>query len=199
MVRVILGSAVAALIMLIVGFLVHATPLNTFGSGSLNNDRAALLQTTMRDTLPYTGTYHVPDADTAEQTALYGTGPIATIHFNAGGHAANDAGKFLSGFILNFIVALMMGFALTGIDFRVADFASRARLVVPFALGAAIFIHAGRLIYMHHDWGNVAFSIVVDGLSLTLGGLIVAWFLPNHDRKLSVASLASQLRSSGGE
>jgi hypothetical protein len=182
MVRVILGSIVAAVAMLVVGFLIHATPLNALGSGSVTNDRAGALQASLKANLPYTGTYNVPDADTAEQTALYGTGPIATIHFNAGGHAANDASMFLSGFILNFIVAFLIGLGLTGADFRANDFTSRARLVVPFAFAAAVFIHIGRPIYMHHDWNNAIFSMIADGMALAIGGLVVAWFLPRGDR-----------------
>jgi hypothetical protein len=197
MVRVIVGSAAAALAMLVVGFLIHATPLNNLGTGSLLNDRASALQTSLKDHLPYTGTYRVPDPDTAEQTALYGTGPIATIHFNAGGHAANDGSKFLSGLILNFIVAFLIGFGLTHVG--VQDFASRARLVVPFAFAAAIFIHIGRPIYLHHDWNNAIFSMVVDGLALAVGGLVVAWFLPHHNRQQTIFSGPTRLRKSGDE
>jgi hypothetical protein len=197
MIRVILGSAVAAVAMLVVGFLIYATPLNTFGSGSLANDRAATLQAALKDNLPYTGTYNVPDPDTAEQTAQYGTGPIATIHFNSGGHAANDASMFLSGFILNFIVAFLIGFGLLHLNTRVPDFLTRARIVVFFAVGAAIFIHIGRPIYMHHDWGNAIFSMIADGLALAIGGLVVAWFLPHHDRNISALRGMSQLRGSG--
>lgn len=197
MVRVIVGSAVAAFAMLIVGFLIHATPLNGLGVGSVVNDRAAALQISLKDNLPYTGTYLVPDPDTAEQTALYGTGPIATIHFNAGGHAANDPGMFLSGFILNFIVAFLIGFGLSNVG--VQDFASRARLVVPIAFAASMFIHIGRPIYLHHDWNHAIFSMVADGLALAIGGLVLAWFLPRHDRQQTVLKGPTRLRKSGDE
>lgn len=196
MVRVMLGSAVAAVAMLVVGFLIHATPLSSLGSGSLENDRAAQLQAALKTNLPKTGTYQVPDPDTAEQTTLYGTGPVATIHYNASGHAADDAGMFLPGFILNFAVTFLIGFGLMTLGSRVPDFATRARIVIPFAFAAAVFIHVGRPIYMHHDWGNAIFSTLADGLALAIGGLIVAWFLPHHDRKLP-AFRASELRESG--
>ena len=199
MVRLILGSALAAVAMLIVGFLIHATPLSRLGTGSLGNVSATLLQAQLRENLPSTGTYVVPDPDTAEQTALYGAGPIATIHFNADGHAAGDPGMFLSGLILNFLVALLIGAGLSTIDFRSRDIASLARLVVPFAFAAAMFIHIGRPIYMHHDWSNAIFSMIADGLALAVGGLVVAWFLPNRERRATATNAPSPFRKSGDE
>jgi hypothetical protein len=181
MVRVILGAAVAAFAMVVVGFLLYATPLNGLGTGNLPDPQAAQIQSALAANLPATGTYAVPDASTQQQTTLFAQGPVATIHYNARGFAADDAGMIVWGLLLNFFVALAIGFGLIGIDRRVPDFASRAKLVVPFAIGAAAYMHVSRPVYLHHDWSNALYTGFGDALALAVGGLIVAWFLP-HDR-----------------
>ena len=180
MVRVIIGAAVAAIAMLIVGFLLFATPLNGLGTGNVGNAESAQLQSALALNLPRTGTYAVPDPNTAEQTVMYGQGPIATIHYNTAGYAAGDPAMIVWGVVLNFIAALLIGLGLLGIDRRVPDFASRARLIIPFGLAAAAFIHLGEPIYLHHDWGNAIYNLFGNALALIVGGLIVAWFIPHH-------------------
>ncbi len=179
MVRVIIGAAVAAVAMLIVSFLLFATPLNGLGTGNIGNAEAAQLQSALALNLPRTGTYAVPDPNTAEQTVMYGQGPIATVHYNTGRHAANDPAMFVWGLVLNFVTALLVGLGLLGIDRRVPDLASRVRLIIPVAVAAAAFIRFGEPIYLHHDWGNALYSFLGNALTLSLGGAIVAWFIPH--------------------
>lgn len=192
MVRVILGAAVAAIAMLVLGFLLYATPLNGFGTGNVGNAEAAQLQSALALNLPQTGTYTVPDPDTPEQTVMYGQGPVATIHYNTAGYASGDATMAFWGLLLNFLVALLIGFGLIGIDRRVADFASRARLIVPLAIAAAAYIHVSRPIYLHHDWSNALYTLLGDALVLAAGGLIVAWFLP-HSRAAAPAEAPTEV------
>jgi hypothetical protein len=192
MVRVILGAAVAAIAMLVVGFLLFATPLNGLGTGNAGNAEAAQLQSALALNLPRTGTYAVPDPNTAEQTVMYGQGPIATVHYNTDGYAAGDPTMIAYGVVLNFITALLIGLGLLGIDRRVPDFASRARLIIPVAIAAAAFIHFGEPIYLHHDWGNALYSFFGNALALAVGGLIVAWFIP-HGRSASPADAPTEV------
>jgi hypothetical protein len=180
MVRVILGAAVAAVAMLIVGFLLFATPLNGLGTGNVGNAEAAQLQSALALNLPRTGTYAVPDPNTAEQTVMYGQGPVATVHYNTSGYGAGDPTMIIWGVVLNFIAALLIGLGLLGIDRRVSDFASRARLIIPFAVAAAAFMHLSEPIYLHHDWGNALYTFFGNALALIVGGLIVAWFIPHR-------------------
>ena len=180
MVRVILGAAVAAVAMLIVGFLLFATPLNGLGTGNVGNAEAAQLQSALALNLPRTGTYALPDPNTAEQTVMYGQGPVATVHYNTSGYGAGDPTMIVWGVVLNFIAALLIGLGLLGIDRRVSDFGSRARLVVPFGVAAAAFMHLSEPIYLHHDWGNALYTFFGNALALIVGGLIVAWFIPHR-------------------
>jgi hypothetical protein len=178
MIRVLLGSAAAAVAMLILGFILFATPLARIGIANLDDARAAAVQASLAVNLQRTGTYSVPGTDTPAQTNMYSRGPIATIHYNTGGFAADETTMLVQGLVFNFIIAVLIGLALLGIDGRVGDFASRARTVAIVAVAATAFTHLGEPIYMHHDWAHFIYLFVANALMLVAGGVIVAWFLP---------------------
>lgn len=176
--RVIIGSLAAAVAMFVIGFLFYATPLANLAYGSIDNAQAATIQQTLAANLPATGTYEVPGVDSSERTVMYGQGPIATIHYNMGGFSAADPGMLLGGFVLELVVALLIGLALATVADRVTDFASRAKLVVIFSIAASAFIHLGEPVWYHHDWQHFIYLFIADAVTLGAGGLIIArWFL----------------------
>ena len=179
MVRIIFGSAVAAVAMFVIGFIFFGTGLSGLASVNLGDGQAAAVQQSLAANLPRTGTYFVPAAEaSAAQTTMYGQGPIATVHYNIGGFAAMDATTALVGLVFNFVVALLIGTALIGIDRRVPDFGSRARVAILIAIAATAFTHLGEPIYYHHDWPHFVYLFVADGVMLAAAGIILAWFLP---------------------
>lgn len=178
MARVIIGAVVATIAMFFIGFIFFGTPLARLGTASVNDAQAAAVQQAMAANLPRTGTYTVPGVDTREQTNMYSRGPIATVHYNTSGFAAFDAPSLVKGLVLNFLVALLIGAALVGIDRRVPDLGSRARVAVIIAVAAAAYTHLGEPIYWHHDWGHFIYLFVADSFALTAAALIIAWFLP---------------------
>src|SRR5688500_2217121 len=178
MVRVIIGAAAAAIAMFFIGFIFFATPLARLGMANIDDSQAAAVQQALAANLPRTGTYSVPGMDTQAQTNMFSQGPIATVHYNTGGFAAMDPMQLLAGFVFNFIVALLIGAALIGIDRRVPDFGSRARVAVIVAVAAVAFTHLGEPIYWHHDWGHFIYLFIADAAALAAAGLVVAWFLP---------------------
>jgi hypothetical protein len=178
--RVILGSVAAAIAMFIIGFVFYATPLNKLSYATLGDMEAAAVQQNLAANLPKTGTYYVPEPEaSSQQTVMYGQGPVATIHYNRGGFAAMDAGALVGGFVLNFITALLIGAALLGITDRVADFGSRARVAVIFAIAASALLHLGPPLNFHWDWTSAIYLFIADAIILAVAGLILArWFLP---------------------
>ena len=180
MARMILGAALAALAMFFIGFIFFG-PLGLLdlAVGNIDDAKAGAIQQTLAANLPHTGTYFVPMAEaSAAQTVMYGQGPIATIHYNTGGFAATDTTSLVGGLVFNFIIALLIGLALLGIDRRVPDFASRARVAVIIAIAATAYTHLGEPIYYHHDWAHFIYLFIADGAAIAAAGLIVAWFLP---------------------
>ena len=187
MVRVIIGAMVAAIAMFIIGFIFFATPLARLGTANIDDAQAAAVQQALAANLPRTGTYAVPGTDTQAQTNMYSQGPIATVHYNTGGFAADDASALVFGLVFNFIVALLIGAALIGIDRRVPDFGSRAKVAMIVAVAASAFNHLGAPIYWHYDWANAIYLFVADSLMLAAAGLILAWFLPKAPAAEAVA------------
>jgi len=176
--RVIIGAIVAAIAMFFIGFIFFATPLAKLGMASIDDGQAAAVQQALAANLPRTGTYSVPGMDTQAQTNMFSRGPIATIHYNTGGFAAMDPASLVKGLVLNFLVALLIGAALIGIDRRVPDLGSRARVAVIVAVAATAYTHLGEPLYWHHDWGHFLYLFIADSAILAAAGIIVAWFLP---------------------
>jgi hypothetical protein len=180
MIRIIFGAVVAAIAMFVIGFIFFG-PLGLVGlaTSSVGDVEAASVQQTLAANLPRTGTYFVPAAEaSAAQTVMFGRGPIATIHYNTGGFAAMDPATMLVGLVFNFVIAMIMGLALLGIDSRVADLGSRARVASILAVAGVAFSHLSEPIYYKHDWPYFIYVFVADSLMLIAAGIILAWFLP---------------------
>lgn len=180
MIRLVLGAAVAAVVMLVLSLLIYQTPLAGLGAGKVNVDQAAALQESLRTTLVETGTYRVPDPNTAAQTGLYAQGPVATIAYNAQGGATGAVGpmRYLFALVLNFLVALAIGAALIAVERQVSPFGNRWRAGLLFGFAASAFMHLNRPLWLLSDWSSALFGMFADGIILTLAGLIVAWFAP---------------------
>jgi hypothetical protein len=179
MIRMILGAAVSAVAMFVIGFIFFASGLQKTVSHSLEDQPAANVQQALAANLPKTGTYMVPDPErSAAQTSMFGQGPVATIHYNTAGFPAMDTAQLGMGLAFNFVVALVVGLALIGIDGRVSDLGSRARVAVLLTLAGVAFSHLSEPIYYHHDWPYFIYVFVADALMLAAAGLIIAWFLP---------------------
>lgn len=77
---------------------------------------------------------------------------------------------------------MLIGAALIGIDRRVPDFGSRARLAVLFAVAASALAHLKYPIYFHHDWPQYIYRFIADAMILSAGALVIArWFLGKSD------------------
>jgi hypothetical protein len=182
MIRVILGSVAAAIAMFVIGFIFFGPlGLTNLSTATVSDIQAAAVQQSLSANLPRTGTYVVPSAESsAAQTVMFGQGPIATIHYNTSGFAAMDPASLVQGLVFNFIIALLFGLALLGIEGRVADLRTRARTVSIVAVATVAFTHLGEPIYMHHDWPHFIYLFVADSLMLIAAGTILAWFLPTR-------------------
>jgi hypothetical protein len=179
MIKLLFGSLAAAVAMFLTGFLYFAGPLATLGYTSANEIQGAAVQSVLAANLPMTGTYLVPDPSTQSGTTLFGKGPVATVHYNSSGFAVDSPDGMLPGFVLYLVVAFFMAGALSQLDRRVADFKSRAVIVICFAFASSTLIVLGDPIWLHTDWRYAIFTFIGDVLMLSVAGLILArWFLP---------------------
>lgn len=191
MIRVVIGSAAAAVAMVIIGFIFFGLGLQNLAIKSVGDTQAAPIQQALRANIADTGTYMIPSSRTQDQTRMYGTGPVATIHYNVSGQVGSTgAGTAFKGLIFNFAIALAFGLALIGIDGRVRDFASRARLAAIIGVAAAAFTNLGVPLHYPHDWPYYIYRFLADGISLAAAGIIVAWFIKAEPEAAAVVGEA---------
>lgn len=184
MVRVLIGSIAGGVAMFVVGFIFWATPLMNIGYSHAGEQQSATVQTALAQNLPHTGRYIVPDPGTAGGTVLYGRGPVATIDYNIAGFSTAGTEPIIGGLIQEIVVVLMFGLALLPICGRVADFPSRARVVVGISAASAVMIQLADPIFNHADWRFALYALVADMAMLAAGGLVLArWFLPRAEQR----------------
>jgi hypothetical protein len=178
MVRALIGALAAAVAMFVIGFIFFATPLENIAVGTLDDARAAAVQQSLNANVQRTGTYFVPDSDTPQQSVMYGTGGVATIHYNSSGFAASDTTSMAGGFLHMLIVALVMAAGLYTLAGYVPDFAVQVKLLVLAVFSATIFVRLGEPIWSHQHWGYAIYMFVADTISLVVAGIVILKLLP---------------------
>jgi hypothetical protein len=177
--RALIGAVAAAIILFILGFVFFATPLHHIAVNSLPDPQAASVQTVLAQNMPATGAYAVPSARTADQTTLYGRGPIATVHYNVRGYPAGDGATMVKGFLHMLAVGLLMAAGLYHLSRNIGGFGERLRLLLLGVVGATLYIHLRDPIWFHQGWSYSVYLFVADTISLALAGLAILKLLPD--------------------
>ncbi|MBB4640577.1 hypothetical protein [Rhizorhapis suberifaciens] len=180
MIRTILGGLAGGLAMYLVGFVFWGTPLSRIALSKADDMQSAVIQQALAANLTQngTGTYPIPWPGTPAGTTLYGKGPTAMVHFNTSGFPVSDSGALLAGLILAMICALIIAFGLRAAGPYFSDFASRAKLVIAFAVAIPLYIHIGQPIFNHAPWSYFIYSFLADGLGFIAAGLVITrWFM----------------------
>jgi len=180
MLRSLIGGLVAGLVMFFIGFVFWGTPLSEAAFSKADDTQSAAVQTALGQNLGRsgTGTYVIPTPSTAQGTELYGRGPIAMVHFNTGGFAAEDMSMMLPGLIFALVSGVMMAFGIAAVG-RENSFAEVGRLVVLFSLGITTWTILAQPVFNHFGWGYWIYLFVSETVALIAGGLIIArWFVP---------------------
>ena len=179
MIKLATGAFAAAVAMFVTGFIFFATPLGQIAYAGADETQSAAVQAALAANLPKTGTYMIPDPSTQSGTTLYGQGPVATVHYNSKGFSLSDMSGIGYGFLQELIVCILIAAALSTLDRRIPDFASRARIVVLFSIAASALSNLGNPIWWHHDWAYWIYNFVAESVMLSVAGLVIArWFLP---------------------
>ena len=120
MLRVLIGSLLAAVVMFLIGFMAYGTPLMRLGYATATPAVQLEVQAAMK-ALPGTGTYVIPAGESPETTSAFANGPIAVIGYNAGGFAMVDPSVMLTGFIHMALTCLLIGVVLYGVRRRISS------------------------------------------------------------------------------
>lgn len=176
--RALVGAVGAAVAIFVLGFVFWASGIQNLAIGDVGNVEAATIQQALAANLPETGTYSVPDDSTAEQTVMYGRGPIATIQYNSAGFAYGDAASLAGGAVHAFVVALLLALCLLTMSRYVTSGGERIRLLLAAVVGTASLIHLRGPIWFHHDWTYAIYALIADVVTLSVAGLIILKLLP---------------------
>lgn len=178
MVRIALGAIVGGLVQFIVGALAWATPLGRLAFGHASEAATADLQTALARTLTPTGTgtYFIPDPETAQMTTLLGKGPVALVMFNTGGFPPMNAGALLTGLALSVGMLFLVGLALAPI----ADFAARMRALLLIAVATVGYFVISLPVYnFYMPWTWWTYLAVESFLAFVAGGFVMLrFFMP---------------------
>jgi hypothetical protein len=189
MIRTVVGGLVAGVIIFVIGFIFWATPLGELAYSKADDAQNAAVQTSLAQNLVKkdpetgqmsgTGTYIIPNHNSAAGAVLYARGPIATVHFNTRGYSPDDMSMILPGFIVAVVAGLLIAFGLAAVGGR--SFGELARLVVCFSLGFTVWKYIGAPIFNHYGWGYWIYAFIAESIALIVAGLVVArWFVPHH-------------------
>ena len=91
---------------------------------------------------------------------------------------------------------MLIGLALIGIDGRVRDFGSRARVAAIIGIAGSAFVNLAEPLYYHHDWPHFLYAFIADALMLAAAGVIVAWFLKTPPEEAQAAATTDSARGS---
>lgn len=194
MVRTVIGGIVAGFILFFIGFIFWATPLNRLAFNDAGAAESAAVQAALAQNLTRsgTGTYQIPNPDTAEGTVLYGRGPVASIHFNTSGFPVDDMNMMIVGLVFALVTGLLIAFALAAVGGGGRSFASLARLVVLYSAGITFWTILAQPVFGHFGWGYWIYSFVAETTALVLAGLVIArWFMPHYRTAASEAPPAT--------
>lgn len=184
MVRVAIGSVVGGIVQWLVGALFWGTPLSRLVLKGTDDAQGAALQAALAQTLTAhgTGTYAIPWPDTPQGTILHGRGPVALIHFNTSGFPLFEGSAMLGGLVLSIVTILLIGIGFHAIAARVPDFASRAKLVVLFAVATTLYLVWSQPVFTFFlPWPYFVYLGLSDVIGLIAGGLVlVRWFVPTR-------------------
>ena len=179
MVRSLVGGLVAGLAMFVIGFVFWGTPLAGLALSRIDDARGADIQLALARNLAEsgTGTYRIPTPDTPQGTVAYGHGPIATIHFNVHGFAANDLSMVPTGLAFALVAGVLMALGLAALG--PLDFRARTRLVVLFSLGVTVWTLLAQPAFNNYGWAYWTYWFATQTIALVAAGLIAArWFMP---------------------
>jgi hypothetical protein len=197
MVRSLIGGIVAGVVMFFIGFVFWGTPLSEVAFNKASDADSAVVQTALAQGLTRTGTgtYLIPTPNTQAGTVAYGRGPIATVHFNTGGFAANDLSMMLPGLIFALVAGLLMSFGIAAVS-RENDFPQIARLVILFSLGLTSWTILAQPVFNNYGWAYWIYFFVSEALAFIAAGLIIGrWFVP----KATVAAPAVAVAENSSE
>jgi len=176
--RMILGTAIAAVVMYLFGFLYWGASLVPYGALKQAGDPHVAGQALLGQ-FPDRGTYMVPSPQNmATSPDLMEKGPVAIIHMTApAGRPAMDPAIMAGGFGMNLVVIVLLALLMQRLAPKLPAYGDKALLSIGLAAIAAIAIHGGDAVWWQVPLPWKLVQGLYDFAFLAGSGLILARFI----------------------
>jgi hypothetical protein len=178
MIRILIGSIVGGFVQFLIGAIAWVSPLGMLAFKRLDDTGNATVQASLAATLTPTGTgtYFVPNPETAPGSVLMGKGPVALIFYNSGGFPAFEMSSVLTGLVLSIVMMLIVGVALSLVE----TYTARLKVASLFAVATVLYFVLSLPVYNFYlPWGWWVFLAVEEFVAFAAGAFIlIRWFMP---------------------
>ena len=178
MIRILIGSILGGFVQFLIGAIAWVSPLGRLAFKPINDNGGANLQAALAATLAPTGTgtYFVPNPETAQGAVLMGKGPVALIFFNGSGFPAFEMASVLTGLVLSIVMLFIVGVALSQVD----GFARRIRVTLLFGVATLLYFILSLPVYnFYMPWPWWVFLAAEEAVAFGAGAFIlIRWFMP---------------------
>ncbi len=177
-----LGGFLAAVLIMIWGFVFWATPIS---SGVVKTGASeGILGPALSQSLPGDGVYVLPSMgepyDEEAWRQAHRAGPLAMVFYRSEGSDPMAPGIYLKGFLHMLLSALLIGLLLKSVASSLPGYGQRVGFVLLAALTVGVWANLGKPIWFMHPWHFYLYTLLYDMVAWLLAGLVLARFIrPN--------------------
>jgi hypothetical protein len=180
--RMIIGVAIAAVVLYVWGFLWWGLGPYPWRIWQQPVDEAAA-RSALKEQFPENGPYFIPayteDTEAAEQA--YAAGPVAFVHMlHVEGRSIMDAGIMVRGFLNNVVAIVLIALVLRKAAPALPSWGRRARFVALVGLAATVLTEIGDAVWWEIDWNWKIYQAAYFMGFWMIAGIILAVFVKSE-------------------
>ncbi len=191
MTRLIIGVAIASVVLFFWGFLVWGLgPYKTTILKPVKDDD--LSARIMRDLFPENGVYLFPNTtgDPEKMDEMAKRGPVAMVHMIAvAGRPAMDPMTMIKGFALNVVALALIAILLRTAAGSLPTYFDRVKFVALVGFTVALLVDGGDIVWWGLDWRWKLYQAFYDVTFWLIAGLVLGVFVvPSADARRATAT-----------
>lgn len=175
---ILLSALLGGAVMFAFGAAYWMGPLKNPAFASVKDDVA--MQQTFREDFRNSGTYVIPNMNQDQEALMekHKAGPVAVIHYHAGGMGPESMGPMMGkGFVFQVFAALLLTLLMKSVVGQLKTYGSRVKFATMVGVVAAVLIELGNMNWWFHSPAFTLLTAVYHILSFTLAGLVIATFI----------------------
>jgi hypothetical protein len=176
--RLLLGIGLTTIVLYLWGMLYWGLNPLPYKAWRQTPDDVAAQQALLQH-FPQTGTYFVPglNHDEATLNKLFAAGPIAFVHLTSReGRPVFDTGIMVKGFVLDFVIVLLIAMLLKLAAPALPTYGARVKLVALVGFIAAVVVDGGDVVWWYLPWDWKLQQALYTLSACLVSGLVLAKF-----------------------